>query len=75
MLLFVSLDEQSYGLLWHGFSGDRMRILVLSLMDSGGGCGKLARAIHEHPDHQAKAARWRKGRTSTASGSLTRPER
>lgn len=39
-----------------------MKVLVLSFQDPAAGCGKLARAIDEHPDHQAKAARWRKGR-------------
>lgn len=39
-----------------------MRILVLSFQDPAAGCGKLARAINEHPDHEARAARWRKGR-------------
>lgn len=39
-----------------------MKILVMSLQDSGGGCGKLTRAIDEHPDHQAKGVRWAKGK-------------
>lgn len=39
-----------------------MKILVLSLLDSGGSCGKFARAIAEYPKHQVEAARWHKGK-------------
>ena len=39
-----------------------MKVLVLSFQDSGGGVGRLARAIDGLDGHEARAARWRKGR-------------